>query len=167
MSDELRFTVHGSIVSNNAFKAPDGEGSFRKTKRAREDARRVKEIASFAAVSQGWEIPGATSVEIIAWCSRLDADNVAKGLLDSLKEIAWRDDADVMEVKTSRRWDDDGERYEVIVRPADDLRPGRKTTARVKVPAWRAGDPIPAGFALLGDRLVSHAEAMKLIGARR
>lgn len=43
--------------------------------------------------------------------------------------------------------------------------PGARTAA--KTTGWRAGDPIPDGFALLGRELVPIAEAMALIGGDR
>ena len=127
----MTFTVYGPIVSANRIRAPF-EGQMRKTKDAREDAKRVRLIATTAAA--GWAIPEAATVAIIAWNSRIDADNVSKCLLDAIKGVAWRDDADVMDISVSRRWDDGGERYEIIITASADYRPGRGGRARAKRP---------------------------------
>ena len=146
---ELRIVVHGQMTSSNNFKAPDANGRLRKTKEAREDARRVREIAIVVATGQGWECPPAVAVTLYAFNSRLDADNISKVPFDSLKGVAWRDDADVMDLDVRRRWDREGERYEIVVSPTEDQRPGAKrkqggtsvagTRARA-LDAFRSGD---------------------------
>jgi Holliday junction resolvase RusA-like endonuclease len=138
MSGLLQFTVHGQMTSSNAFKAPDANGRLRKTKEAKEDARRVREIATVAATSQAWEIPQAVAVDVIAYNSRLDADNISKVPYDALKGVAWHDDGDVMDTRTRRRWDREGERYEAVVRECEDQRPGRTSKPR------RPFDGLPA-----------------------
>lgn len=161
---ELRFVVYGSIVTTNRRLAPDAQGQLRKTKEARASAHRVSEIAGVCAGVQGWVIPEAASVEIVAFCSKLDVDNSVKGIQDALKGIAWRDDADVLSLHVERWWDNLGERYEVTVRAIDDRRPGRAPRAK-KRPVYDGG-PIPDGFALLGSQLIPVAEAMKMVAKR-
>lgn len=126
---ELRIVVHGQMTSSNAFKAPDANGKLRKTKEAREDARRVREIGIVVATGQGWECPPAVAVVLYAFNSRLDADNVSKVPFDALKGVAWKDDADVMDFDVRRRWDREGERYEIVVTATEDQRPGAKRAA--------------------------------------
>lgn len=122
---ELRFVVHGRMTSSNHFKAPDWAAKqMRKTKEAREDSRRVHEIAVVAVSAQSWEIPDAVAVELWAWNSALDADNASKVPFDSLKGLVWRDDKDVLDFTVRRRWDRGGERYEIVVSPTTDHRPG-------------------------------------------
>ena len=134
-SSSVTFTVHGQITSTNAQKVPDGQGRFHKTKVAREDARRVREIALVAVVNQGWaqsvdDIAQAMAVDIMACNSRHDADNVCKALLDPLKGVVWRDDRDIMDLRIRRRWDREGERYVVTVSECADERPGRSNGAK-------------------------------------
>ncbi len=159
----LRFTVYGQLTGNNNFRVPAGS-SMRKTKAARDDAKRVAEIALVAATTQAWSIPPAAAVSITGWNCRKDVDNIGKVILDSIKDVAYRDDADLMAQYVERRWDDGDERYDIEVTAVHDRRPGRKPKATVR--AWSAGDPLPDGMALLGNRLVTIAEALALIGKR-
>lgn len=121
---ELRFVIHGQLTGNNEFRTPVN-GVMKKTKNARADAARVKEVAIVAATSAGWEIPQAASVTIIAFNCRKDVGNIEKVPMDAIKGVVVRDDADFMEQHIFRRWDREGERYEIIVRPCEDRRPGR------------------------------------------
>lgn len=142
---ELRIVVHGQMTSSNAFKAPVN-GKLRKTKEAREDARRVREIAIVTAEGVGWTCPPAVAVVLTAFNSRLDADNVSKVPFDALKGVAWTDDADVMDFRVLRRWDREGERYEIVITPSEDERPGAK---RAKVrPVGKGAEELRSGDVL-------------------
>jgi len=124
MIAELVITIHGPVVSNNSFK---GQG-FHKTKAAREDTHRIKEVATVCAV--GWEIPDAVVVECLCFNVLTDADNSFKIIGDALKGIAYHDDRDIMELVISKHYDREGERRVVTVMACDDRRPGRKSKPR-------------------------------------
>lgn len=88
----IEFTILGSVCSANrvtrglAF-VRNGKAVMRatKSKEARDDTDRIKGIAFAAKVQQGWFVPERACVEIEAYGSRLDADNVAKTICDSIK----------------------------------------------------------------------------------
>jgi len=122
--NELKIVIHGPVVSNNSFK---GQG-FHKTKVAREDTARIKEVATVCAV--GWEIPDAVVVECLCFNVLTDADNSFKIIGDSLKGIAYHDDRDIMELVVSKHYDREGERRVVTVMACEDRRPGRKSKPR-------------------------------------
>lgn len=123
MSD-LTFTIHGNVVSNNRV-ARFGSGDRpHKSKEAREDTKRIREIATVAATAAGWVNPDACCLEILAFNCRKDAGNVEKCIADALNGVVYRDDSDIMELTVSKHWDRGGERYEVSVMPCFDRRPG-------------------------------------------
>lgn len=162
---ELRFTVYGSITSNNKGKAPV-DGRMRKTRNAKTDAARVREICTVAAVTQGWELPDAVAVLVNAFDSRLDIDNGQKVPFDGLKGVAWADDGDILSQHVERCFDGAGERYEYVITAIPERRPWRLEQARKKrpvPPAWRPGDPIPDGYSLCNGALIPTSEALRMI----
>ena len=50
-------------------------------------------------------------------CKKPDCDNVVKVVLDSLNGIAYKDDAQVIELTVIKRWTEDKERIEILVEP--------------------------------------------------
>ena len=129
MTIPLQFCYHGKLTSANHMKAPQIRGKravLVKTKEAKEDAGRIRELAQVAADIVHWRIPEAAIVEIIAWNSLLDVGNVEKIPLDSLKGIAWNDDRCVVKLTVEKRRDRGGERYEVEVSPAEPLTKPKK-----------------------------------------
>ncbi len=128
MSD-LSFTIYGSVCSNNRVTRRVGPKSL-KSKEARDDTKRIREIATVAATSASWSMPGACCVEILAFSVRPDIDNLAKVILDSMSGVVYHDDRDIMELALSKHWDNAGERFVVTVMACDDRRPGRKSKPR-------------------------------------
>jgi len=165
VSDRLTFTIFGPITSNNKGKAPVG-GRMLKTKSAKNDAGRAREICTVAVVTQRWEIPDSVAIVVTAWNSRLDIDNSSKVPLDGLKGVAWHDDGDVLSSRIERDFDGQGERYEYVLTAIPERRPWRLEQARKKrraAPAYRAGDPIPDGYALCNGGLIPATDALKMI----
>jgi len=147
MTIPLQFCYHGKLTSANHMKAPQIRGKravLVKTKEAKEDAGRIRELAQVAADIVHWRIPEAAIVEIIAWNSLLDVGNVEKIPLDSLKGIAWNDDRCVVKLTVEKRRDRGGERYEVEVSPAEPL-----STPKWKQPSKKIRDAAARGYEVL------------------
>ena len=91
---KLRFEVPGEIPSNNRV-TRNVAGRSVKSAEAREYQARVASIAKAAVLAQGWKLPakGAKlSVDLYAFGTRLDVDNIAKCLLDGMAGVVYDND---------------------------------------------------------------------------
>lgn len=126
-----QFTVPGNPVPwRRALRRADGR-SYTDPKRTAYKAK----VMTRAAVAGVPKLKGPVALTIRAWwacpksyerarepfaggpmTSPKDADNVAKGIMDALNGLAYKDDGQVVELHVYKRWAKQGESGRVIVR---------------------------------------------------
>jgi len=122
----VEFTIHGKVTSANSVTRHIGilvdqkaQARALKSKSAREDTERIKSIAFAAKVQAGWIVPHRARISILAYNSKLDVDNIAKTILDSIKKGLLIVDDRPTHLKScfTDHQDPDhlGERYRVLV----------------------------------------------------
>jgi hypothetical protein len=112
----ITFTVPGKITSANRVTRHVGKVAV-KSRSAREDHSRIAARAMTARSIAKWEVPQVAAVGIVAWNSRLDADNLPKCVLDGIKGILILNDSPkrLRRLCVEHRRDKLGERYDVTV----------------------------------------------------
>lgn len=112
----IMFTIPGKITSANRVTRHVGHRSI-KALSARLDCERIRTYALAAALTGDWTQPQTAAVGIVAWNSRLDADNLPKCVLDGIKGILILNDSPkrLRRLVVEHRRDSQGERYEVTV----------------------------------------------------
>lgn len=63
---------------------------------------------------QPWTCPVGVFIAVHTRTFRGDLDNIVKSVLDGLNGVAWKDDAQVVEIR-ARRYSDTRERVEVVI----------------------------------------------------
>jgi Holliday junction resolvase RusA-like endonuclease len=112
----LDFTIPGPFVSGNHAKTRDG----RRTSRSREFDEKVRMIAAAAARTAQWVLPDYVHVDLTVLNVGIDADNLAKEVLDPMQGIAFAFDSRIIELSVLRRKAKDAEPYvRVKVTPAN------------------------------------------------
>ena len=88
----VEFTLPGRLtsangVTRNVAMIVNGKARSRslKSKEAREDTARIQSIALAAKLVSGWRVPDRARITILAYNSRIDADNISKVLTDAIK----------------------------------------------------------------------------------
>ncbi len=120
MPEAVTFTIPGKITSANRVTRHVGRVAL-KSKSAREDHERVRMLAAFVAPWNGGQGPSlplaAMAVTIVAYNSRLDADNLPKTILDGIRGVLIVNDSPkhLRRLVVEHRRDKLGERYEVTV----------------------------------------------------
>ena len=94
----LSFMVPGPFVSGNHAKTRDG----RRTTKSREFDAKVKMIAGVAAHRHGWTIPDYVHVDLTVCNVGIDADNLAKEILDPLQGVAFAFDSRIITLSVVR-----------------------------------------------------------------
>ena len=113
----ITITIPGKITSANRVTRHVG-GRALKSASARRDTERIRAIAWAAAQAAGWEAPEVAAIRIQAHNSRLDAGNIEKVLLDSIKGgLLIVDDRPrhLRRLLIEHHRDEIGERYEITV----------------------------------------------------
>lgn len=142
----LSLTIPGEIISGNektraaAIPKKDrktgqhvlnekGEKTYRaivySTKASREFEERVRSIATYEVLKTGWIMPEWCWVEIIAYNSGMDRENISKTVCDALQGIVFANDGRILDGPITKRWDRKGMRVEVNVRAVDPRAYGR------------------------------------------
>ena len=111
----LKFTVPGPFVSGNHAKTRDG----RRTAKAREFDEKVRMLCAEAARKQGWTPPDYVEVWLTATNVGIDADNLAKEVLDPLQGIAFPFDSRILRLTVVRFRNELSPRVFVWVSPVD------------------------------------------------
>lgn len=122
----ITFTIPGKITSANRVTRHVGNRSI-KSASARTDQERIRSLANGYALlayalgpngnSREIVVPTPASVSIVAWNSRLDADNLPKCVLDGIKGVLIVNDSPkhLRRLLVEHRKDTGGERYDVSV----------------------------------------------------
>lgn len=110
----ILFGVPGRPVSANRVTRRFGNRSV-KSAEATTYQQRVFQHAFAAAQTCKWKKPEACSVKIFAYNSALDADNMAKCILDGMNGAIYHDDKAVIELHIQKYKDHDGHRLIVHV----------------------------------------------------
>jgi Holliday junction resolvase RusA-like endonuclease len=100
----LSFEIVGRVPSNNRVARRVGNKTL-KSAEARDFCARIYSHAMYAANAAGWERPAACRVEIVAWNTRLDVDNVPKCILDGMAGMAYENDKCVLELEVRKERD--------------------------------------------------------------
>lgn len=130
----LEFVVPWRVTSNNVAARRVGRAMIANPAATR-DKQRIWQIAFAAAHEQGWKMPEAAALHIVAFNTRKDVGNVEKVICDALAGVAWNDDRILVELRVEKRKDLDGERYAIRIEPRDPLvapKPAPKPRARKK-----------------------------------
>ena len=117
----IRFTVHGEPVSWERARAGKQRGVFFTSKKQEAARERIREAAIAAGATP---LAGPLRLVVAAYFgrkARADCDNVAKLVGDSLNEIAFVDDAQIVALVVSKQLDRDFPRTVVEV---EQLAPG-------------------------------------------
>ena len=109
----VTFTIPGKITSANRVTRHVGQMAL-KSASAREDHSRIR---ARAVVARRGAPPEAAAVTIVAWNSRLDADNLPKTILDGIRGILIVNDSPkhLRRLIVEHERDRGGERYVVTV----------------------------------------------------
>jgi hypothetical protein len=94
----LVFSIPGPFVSGNHAKTRDG----RRTTASREFDEKVRIIAGAAATKAKWEMPDYVHVDLTVFNVGIDADNLAKEILDPLQGIAFAFDSRILGLSVLR-----------------------------------------------------------------
>ena len=117
----LRIVCPGKPVgTNNAYRRRGNGAGFYLTGDAVAFKERLRAYAIKAVIEQRWKKPTKEQfceVDITVWnAPRFDADSPTKFCLDSLQEIAYKNDKCVQKVCSGRASDDGEPRVEISVR---------------------------------------------------
>jgi Holliday junction resolvase RusA-like endonuclease len=112
----LTFTVPWRVTSNNVAARRVGRAMIPNPAATR-DKQRIWQIAFAAAKEQGWKMPDAAALYIVAYGTRKDVGNIEKIISDALSGVAWIDDRIVTELHVEKKRDLGEERYDVRVEP--------------------------------------------------
>lgn len=112
----VSFTIPGKVTSANRVTRRVGNRSI-KSASAREDHSRIYARAMTVRHAAPWVTPERAFVTIVAWNSRLDADNVCKCILDGIKGVLIVNDSPkhLRRLVVEHERDKLGERYVVTV----------------------------------------------------
>jgi hypothetical protein len=140
-------------------------GKVLKSASAREDQKKVRALTADA-IPAGWPlienyVPCSYEVEIVAWNTRKDCGNIEKVLCDGMTGVAYDDDRRIVKLTVEKRKDRGGERYEVVVRPAEPLETPKKAVGKTN------GNFVGTNLAILNQGCPSPGTIVQTTGYMR
>jgi Holliday junction resolvase RusA-like endonuclease len=165
---KLSFTLHGKLTSNNrvsrstSFQAKPYKSGDVKKERAR-----IGWIVRAAMTEQRFAQVKWFKSTIISWNTRLDLDNIPKMILDCLNKLAVEDDRYHIESHQQKRWDDNGERFEVVVEAVEQAaydersnRTRRRASDAAELVARRPEGSLPPRLPPMAARLLAYPKPL-------